>query len=64
MSGLLPPASWPLTRTGAWAELVVVPARRLVQVPDGLDPADAVALVTNGVTAFQLLSPVRAGAGR
>ena len=53
-----------MTRTGAWAELVVVPARGLVAVPDGLDPADAVALVTNGVTAAQLVhrsARVRAG---
>ncbi|GAA3387875.1 zinc-binding dehydrogenase [Cryptosporangium minutisporangium] len=44
-----------MTRTGAWAEHVVLPAKGLVPVPDGLDAADAVALVTNGVTAHQLV---------
>lgn len=44
-----------LTRTGSWSEHAVVPAKNLVAVPDGLDPADAVALVTNGVTAAQLV---------
>ncbi|TQS40781.1 zinc-binding dehydrogenase [Cryptosporangium phraense] len=44
-----------MTRHGAWAELVVRPARQVVEVPAGLAPADAVALVTNGVTAYQLL---------
>lgn len=53
-----------MTRWGAWAEHAVVPARNLVEVPAGLDPADAVALVTNGVTAVQLVrraTRVRAG---
>ncbi|SHN25584.1 zinc-binding dehydrogenase [Cryptosporangium aurantiacum] len=44
-----------MTRTGAWAEHVVLPAAGLVAVPDELDSADAVALVTNGVTAHQLV---------
>lgn len=44
-----------LTETGAWAERVALPATQLVAVPAGIEPADAVAVVTNGVTAWQLL---------
>jgi NADPH:quinone reductase-like Zn-dependent oxidoreductase len=44
-----------MTRTGAWAESIVLPAKHLVPVPEGVDAAEAVALVTNGVTAYQLL---------
>jgi NADPH:quinone reductase-like Zn-dependent oxidoreductase len=44
-----------LTQTGAWAERVTVDAKRLAPVPEGLDPAEAVAVVTNGVTAWQML---------
>jgi NADPH2:quinone reductase len=54
-----------MTRTGAWAESVVLPAKHLVPVPDEVDPAEAVALVTNGVTAYQMLHRVaRVPAGR
>lgn len=44
-----------LTETGAWAERVALPATQLVAVPAAIEPADAVAVVTNGVTAWQLL---------
>ena len=44
-----------LTETGAWAESVALDAKDAAPVPDGLDPADAVAAVTNGVTAWQML---------
>lgn len=44
-----------LTETGSWATHVVVPSETLVPAPDGLDPAEAVSLVTNGVTAYQML---------
>lgn len=44
-----------LTETGAWADKVAVDAGMLATVPDGLEPADAVAAVTNGVTAWQML---------
>src|ERR687894_178240 len=44
-----------LTQTGAWADRVTLPASKLAPVPDALDPADAVAAVTNGVTAWQML---------
>ena len=41
-----------LTHTGGWADHVVLPTDKLVPVPAGLEPADAVAVVTNGVTAW------------
>lgn len=44
-----------MTRTGAWAESIVLPAKHLVPVPEELDAAETVALVTNGVTAYQLI---------
>ncbi len=53
-----------LTQTGAWAERVALPAAALAPVPAGLDPAEAVAVVTNGVTAWQMVhrvARVRAG---
>ena len=44
-----------LTETGAWADRVTLDASGLVPVPEGLDPAEAVAAVTNGVTAWQMI---------
>jgi NADPH:quinone reductase-like Zn-dependent oxidoreductase len=44
-----------LTETGAWADRVTLGASELVVVPEGLPPADAVAVVTNGVTAWQMI---------
>ena len=44
-----------LTETGAWAERVALEAGDLAPVPAGLDPGDAVAAITNGVTAWQLV---------
>ena len=44
-----------LTQTGSWADRVALHAAELAPVPDGLDPAEAVAAVTNGVTAWQML---------
>jgi NADPH2:quinone reductase len=41
--------------TGAYAESVCLPQRELVPVPSGLDPAEAVSLVLNYVTAYQML---------
>src|SRR5512136_2589825 len=40
---------------GAYAEFVCLPARELVPAPSGLDPAEAVSLVLNYVTAYQML---------
>ncbi len=50
---------------GAYAEFVCVPQRELVPVPPGLDPAEAVSLVLNYVTAYQMLHrSAKAGPGR
>src|SRR3954468_22791875 len=40
---------------GAYAEFVCLPQRELVPVPSGLDPAEAVSLILNYVTAYQML---------
>ncbi|MFE5515554.1 zinc-binding dehydrogenase [Streptomyces sp. NPDC056529] len=44
-----------MPRYGAWQRHVEVPAKVLAPVPDGLDAAEAVSLVTNGVTAWQMV---------
>jgi len=41
--------------SGAYAEFVCLPLRELVPVPSGLDPAEAVSLVLNYITAYQML---------
>ncbi|WP_455377510.1 medium chain dehydrogenase/reductase family protein [Petrachloros mirabilis] len=41
--------------SGGYAEFVCLPKRELVPVPSGLDPAEAVSLVLNYVTAYQML---------
>jgi NADPH:quinone reductase-like Zn-dependent oxidoreductase len=49
---------------GAYAEYVCLPQRDLVPVPPGLDPAEAVSLILNYVTAYQMLhrsAKVRSG---
>ena len=49
---------------GAYAEYVCLPARELVRVPAGVDAAEAVSLVLNYITAYQMLhrtAKVRAG---
>jgi NADPH:quinone reductase len=40
---------------GAYAEFVCLPQRELVPVPSGLDPAEAVSVVLNYITAYQML---------
>jgi NADPH:quinone reductase-like Zn-dependent oxidoreductase len=40
---------------GAYAEFICVPQRELVPVPGGLDDAEAVSLVLNYITAYQML---------
>jgi NADPH:quinone reductase-like Zn-dependent oxidoreductase len=40
---------------GCYAQYLCLPSRKLVPVPVGLDPAEAVALVLNYVTAYQML---------
>src|SRR5262245_58568173 len=41
--------------SGAYAEYLCLPHRELVPVPSGLDPAEAVTLILNYVTAYQML---------
>ena len=40
---------------GAYAEFVCLPEREWVPLPSGLDPAEAVSLVLNYITAYQML---------
>jgi len=40
---------------GAYAEFICLPEDELVPVPVGLDPAEAVSLILNYVTAYQML---------
>jgi NADPH:quinone reductase-like Zn-dependent oxidoreductase len=44
-----------LTVWGAYTEYAVLPAENLVPVPDGLDDAEAVALILSYTTAYQML---------
>ena len=44
-----------LTMIGGYAQYTLVPAAHLVPVPDQLDPVEAVRLVLNYVTAYQML---------
>jgi NADPH2:quinone reductase len=41
--------------SGAYAEFVCLPQGELVPVPAGLDPAEAVSLILNYITAYQML---------
>jgi NADPH:quinone reductase-like Zn-dependent oxidoreductase len=41
--------------SGAYAEFVCLPQRELIPVPSGMDAAEAVSLVLNYVTAYQML---------
>jgi NADPH2:quinone reductase len=50
--------------SGAYAEFVCLPQRELIPVPSGLDAAEAVSLILNYITAYQMLhrsAKVRAG---
>jgi NADPH:quinone reductase len=40
---------------GAYTEFICLPHRELVPVPSGLDPAEAVSLILNYITAYQML---------
>jgi len=40
---------------GAYTEFICLPQRELVSVPTGLDPGEAVSLILNYVTAYQML---------
>jgi NADPH:quinone reductase-like Zn-dependent oxidoreductase len=49
---------------GAYAEFVCLPQRELVPAPSGLDPGEAVSLILNYITAYQMLhrsAKVRSG---
>ena len=41
--------------SGAYAEFICLPERELVPVPPGLDPAEAVGLILNYITAYQMM---------
>ncbi len=44
-----------ITMTGGYSRYIVLPEAELVRVPAGLDPAEAVSLVLNYTTAYQLI---------
>ena len=44
-----------LTTTGSYAEFIYLPQGKLVHVPAGLDPAEAVTLILNYLVAYQVL---------
>ena len=44
-----------VTKTGGWATHTLLPARKLVPVPQDLDPARVETVLVNGVTAWQML---------
>src|SRR5271168_1456215 len=44
-----------LTMTGGYSRYIILPVSQLVRVPNGLDPAEAVSLVLNYTTAYQLI---------
>jgi NADPH:quinone reductase-like Zn-dependent oxidoreductase len=50
-----------LTKTGGWSDRVLLEARQLAPVPEGLDAAAAETVVVNGVTAWGRTRP-RTGA--
>jgi NADPH:quinone reductase-like Zn-dependent oxidoreductase len=47
-----------LTIRGAYSQFAIVPEELLVPVPESLDPAEAVCLILNYVTAYQMLHRV------
>ena len=47
-----------LTMIGGYSQYAAVPAAHLVRVPEGLDAAEAVSLVLNYVTAYQMMQRV------
>src|ERR1700686_596125 len=44
-----------ITQTGGNSRYIVLPESELIQVPAGLDPAEAVSLILNYTTAYQLI---------
>jgi len=56
VSGIVPGQTYAaMPINGAYAEFVCLPQRELIPVPDGLDPAEAVSLVLNYITAYQMM---------
>jgi NADPH:quinone reductase len=54
-----------LVRSGGYSEFAMVPASRLVPVPDGVDPVEAAAVALNYFIAYQMLHRVaKVGAGK
>jgi NADPH:quinone reductase-like Zn-dependent oxidoreductase len=53
-----------LTKTGGWADRVVLDAAELVPVPAGVDAAAAETVVVNGITALRMLRSARAQRGQ
>ena len=53
-----------LTKTGGWADRVVLDAAELVPVPRGIDAAAAETVVVNGVTALRMLRSARVQPGQ
>ena len=53
-----------LTKTGGWADRVVLDAAELVPVPRGVDAAAAETVVVNGVTALRMLRSARVQRGQ
>jgi NADPH:quinone reductase-like Zn-dependent oxidoreductase len=49
-----------LIQTGGYSRSIVLPESELVRVPAGLDPAEAVSLVLNYTTAYQLIHRIAA----
>jgi NADPH:quinone reductase-like Zn-dependent oxidoreductase len=47
-----------LTKIGSWASERLLDAADLITVPSGIDPAEAEAVVVNGITAWQMLHRV------
>jgi NADPH2:quinone reductase len=45
-----------LTKTGGYAEYITLPEHELIPVPDTVDPGQAVALILNYITAWQMLT--------
>ncbi|WP_327111234.1 medium chain dehydrogenase/reductase family protein [Nocardia sp. NBC_01730] len=54
-----------LTKIGGWSSHIVLEAADLVDVPEGLDAAEAETFVANGITAWQMLHRIaRVGVGQ
>jgi synaptic vesicle membrane protein VAT-1 len=53
--GLVGTRAAALTKIGGWSSHLLLAAVDLVAVPEGVDPAEAEAVVVNGITAWQML---------